>query len=171
MRDLIILFIHVIVTICRLWRPNGARSVIAESILLKQQLLILNRTRKRAPNLRVYDRFIAGVCSVFMKPSRLIRAAIVLKPSTLLSIHQALINTKYRILFSRKQRRQPGPQGPSKELINAIVDTKQQNPTWGCPRIAQQIVLAFGIPLDKDVVRRVLPAITNRSLILAVHPG
>jgi hypothetical protein len=42
MRDLIILFVHVIVTICRLLSPGGARSVIAESILLKQQLLILS---------------------------------------------------------------------------------------------------------------------------------
>ena len=33
---------------------------------------------------------------------------------------------------------------------------KQRNPTWGCPRIAQQIALAFGIPIDKDVVRRIL---------------
>jgi hypothetical protein len=40
MRDFVILLVHVNVTICRLWRPNGARSVIAESILLKQQLLI-----------------------------------------------------------------------------------------------------------------------------------
>jgi hypothetical protein len=29
-------------------------------------------------------------------------------------------------------------------------------PTWGCPRIAHQITLAFGIPLNKDVVRRIL---------------
>ena len=33
---------------------------------------------------------------------------------------------------------------------------KRRNPTWGCPRIAQQIALAFGIPLSKDVVRRIL---------------
>ena len=33
---------------------------------------------------------------------------------------------------------------------------KQRNPTWDCPRIAQQIALAFGIPIDKDVVRRIL---------------
>ena len=26
---------------------------------------------------------------------------------------------------------------------------KLQNPGWGCPRIAQQIALAFGIPIDK----------------------
>jgi transposase InsO family protein len=33
---------------------------------------------------------------------------------------------------------------------------KLLNPTWGCPRIAQQIALAFDIPIDKDVVRRIL---------------
>jgi hypothetical protein len=33
---------------------------------------------------------------------------------------------------------------------------KQRNPRWGCPRIAQQIALAFNLPFDKDVVRRIL---------------
>jgi transposase InsO family protein len=33
---------------------------------------------------------------------------------------------------------------------------KQRNPTWGCPRIAQQMALAFDICIDKDVVRRIL---------------
>ncbi len=33
---------------------------------------------------------------------------------------------------------------------------KRRNPTWGCPRIAQQIALAFAISLTKDVVRRIL---------------
>jgi putative transposase len=33
---------------------------------------------------------------------------------------------------------------------------KQRNPRWGCPRIAEQIALAFGIDIDKDVVRRIL---------------
>jgi putative transposase len=49
-----------------------------------------------------------------------------------------------------------GPKGPTKELINAVVEMKQRNPTWGCKRIAQQIALAFGIDIDKDVVRRIL---------------
>jgi transposase InsO family protein len=38
----------------------------------------------------------------------------------------------------------------------ALVEMKRRNPRWGCPRIAQQIALAFGIVLDKDVVRRIL---------------
>ena len=33
---------------------------------------------------------------------------------------------------------------------------KSRNPRYGCPRIAQQINLAFGLELDKDVVRRIL---------------
>lgn len=33
---------------------------------------------------------------------------------------------------------------------------KQRNPAWCCPRIAQQIALAFDIPIDKDIVRRIL---------------
>jgi hypothetical protein len=75
--------------------------VVAESVLVKQQLLILNRSRHRSPNLRVCDRVIAGLCALLMRPSRLIRSAIVLKPSTLLSLHRALKNRKYRLLLYR----------------------------------------------------------------------
>jgi hypothetical protein len=53
-------------------------------LLLKHQLRILNRGRKRAPNLRAAERFIAGLCTLFMNPARVLRFAIVLKPSTLL---------------------------------------------------------------------------------------
>src|SRR5215831_17197150 len=156
MRDLVILFIHLITTLARQAKPGGIRSVIAESLLVKHQLLILNRARHRAPNLRLSDRLVAGWCALFVRPSRWIRSAIVLKPSTLLHLHQILTKRKYRLLFSPKVRRQPGPKGPSQDLIDAIVAIKQRNPSWGCPRIAQQIAWAFGIPVDKNVVRRVL---------------
>jgi len=156
MRDFVILFVHVIVTLFRIWGPGGIRSVVAESVLVKHQLLILNRSRQRAPHLRASDRIVAGLCTLFIQPARLIRSAIVLKPSTLLNLHQAPIKRKYRILFSPKRKRKPGPKGPSKELIDAIVDMKQRNPSWGSPRIAQQISLAFGFPIDKDIIRRVL---------------
>src|SRR5215472_1939869 len=63
MRDFAILFVHLIVTLARLSRPGGLRSVVAESILGRHQLLILNRGRKRSPNLRAADRIIAGLCT------------------------------------------------------------------------------------------------------------
>src|SRR3979490_1333390 len=158
MRDLAILFLHLLATVARLVGPGGVRSVVAESVLVKQQLLILNRSRTRSPNLRLPDRVVAGLCALVMRPGRLIRSAIVLKPSTLLSLHRALIQRKYRRLFSSKGPMKPGPKGPSQDVIAAVVDMKQRNPIWGCPRIAQQITLAFGIPMNKDVVRRILAA-------------
>jgi hypothetical protein len=88
-RDLVILLVHVFVTLSRLLGPGGIRSVVAESVLVKQQLLILNRSRERAPRLRASDRFVAGLCTLFVQPARVIRSAIVLKPSTLLNFHQA----------------------------------------------------------------------------------
>ena len=156
MLDLVVLFLHLLVTVARLAGPGGARSIVAESLLVKHQLLILNRSRKRSPNLRTVDRMVAGLCALFMRPGRLIRSAIVVKPSTVLRLHRALIQGKYRRLFSSIGPTRPGPKGPSQDVIAAVVDMKQRNPSWGCPRIAHQITLAFGIPINKDVVRRIL---------------
>ena len=156
MSDICALVLHVIVTVIRLAKPGGLRSVVAESTLVRHQLLILNRGRKRAPNLRVSDRMIAGLCTLLMRPARVLRSAIVLRPSTLLHFHHMLIKRKYRLLFSPNGKRRPGPKGPEKELIDAVVEMKRRNPMWGCPRIAEQITLAFGVDIDKDVVRRIL---------------
>jgi putative transposase len=129
---------------------------VAESVLVKQQLLILNRSRKRSPRLRLSDRTVAGLCALLIHPGRLIRCAIVLRPSTLLGLHRALTKRKYRRLFTSKAPKKPGPKGPTPDVMAAVVEMKRRNPTWGCPRIAQQIALAFGIPMNKDVVRRIL---------------
>jgi putative transposase len=67
MRDLAVLFLHLLATVARLAGPGGARAVVAESVLVKHQLLILNRSRKRSPNLRLADRMIAGVCALLMR--------------------------------------------------------------------------------------------------------
>jgi transposase InsO family protein len=156
MRDVAILFIHLIVTVTRLFRPGGARSIAAESLLVKHQLLILNRSRERAPNLRPSDRLIAGLCASLIRPTRLVRVAIILKPSTILCFHRTLVKRKYRLLFTPRNRGKPGPKGPSPELIAAIVGMKRRNPSFGYQRIADQVSLVFDIEIDKDVVRRVL---------------
>ena len=156
MRNLAILFIHLIATVAKLIGPGGARAVIAESLLVKHQLIILNRGRERAPNLKPLDRIVAGLSTLFIRPGRLVRTAVVLKPSTLLAFHATLVKRKYRRLFSPQRRGKPGPKGPLPELVTAIVETKRRNPSWGCRRIAQQLSLVFGIEIDKDTVRRVL---------------
>jgi len=67
MRERVFLLIHLFATIAKLLLPGGARSIIAESLLLKHQLLILNRSRVRAPNLRPIDRMIDSLCAGLMR--------------------------------------------------------------------------------------------------------
>ncbi len=123
MIHLVILAVHLLSTIAKLVRPGGVRTVVAESLVLKQQLLISSRSRRRAPNLNSFDRFVLGLGSLFVTPSRIPKLAVILKPRTLLRFHEALKKRKYRWLFSSGGHRRPGPKGPSKELIDAIVGT------------------------------------------------
>ena len=131
--------------------------MIAENLVLKQQLIVLRRGRQRAPNLALSDRLICGLASLFLSPGRIRKVAIGVRPSTLLAFHQALVRRKYRRLFSSSPcRKTPGPKGPSDALIQAIVGLKSRNPRFGCPRIARIISQTFGIDVDKNVVYRVL---------------
>ena len=60
MKDLFILLGHLLTTIAKLLRPGGVRTVAAENALLKQQLLVVARSRRRAPNFSALDRFLFG---------------------------------------------------------------------------------------------------------------
>ena len=77
MREILVLFVHLIVTVIRLAKPGGLRAVVAESVLVRHQVLIVNRGRKRASNLRASDRIITGLCTLLMRPARVLRSAIV----------------------------------------------------------------------------------------------
>src|SRR5207244_8128797 len=158
MRELLLLLtIHLLVTFAKLVHTGGVRAVAAESLLLKHQLLISNRSRQRAPNLTTLDRFVLGLSTLFVSPRRIAKLGALVKPATLFKLHKVLVDRKYRLLFSSSaHRRKPGPKGPSAELIAAIVEMKRRNPKFGCVRIAQQIAHAFCIEIDKDIVRRVL---------------
>ena len=104
---------------------------MAENLMLKHQLLLLSRSQKRAPNLSPLDRFLLDLWALFLNPRRLRRAAILVKPSTLLRYHRALIHWKSRLLFSSKHRRKPGPKGPSRQLIELVLDMKTpQSAIW-----------------------------------------
>jgi len=60
MRHLVVLFIHFLATLVRLLGPGGVRAIVAVSLLLRHQLLIVNRSRQRSPNLCAGDRILAG---------------------------------------------------------------------------------------------------------------
>jgi hypothetical protein len=100
---------------------------------------------------------VLGLTTLFVSPSRIAKLGALVKPSTLVKFHQAVVDRKYRLLCSSSPHRcKPGPKGPSMELVAAIVEMKRCNPRFGYMRIAQQISHAFGVEIDEDVVRRVL---------------
>jgi hypothetical protein len=83
MKDVIYLLFQLLTTIAKLLQPGGRRTVIAKNLLLKQQLIIHSRARQRAPNLSAKDRALLGFWSLLLHPKRIVRAAIIIKPSTL----------------------------------------------------------------------------------------
>src|SRR5262245_18896175 len=125
MRNLLLTLLHLAVTIARLSGPGGVRAVIAENLLLKQQLIVLRRARRRTPNLTLSDRLLCGFGSLFINinPGRIPKLAFAHRPSTLRAFHQALVRRKYRRLFSsRRCPKKRGPTGPDETLIRAIVE-------------------------------------------------
>ncbi len=156
MRLLFILIAHLLVTLARLAGPGGVRAVAAESLAVKHQLLIMKRSQRRSPNLTAWDRVILGFCTLLVSPRRWGKISVILKTSTLLRLHRALVKRKYHVLYSSRRCGRPGPKGPSRELIDAVVEMKRRNPYFGCRKIVEQISNAFGIELNKDVVRRIL---------------
>jgi len=156
MKSAVILFLNLVTAIGRLLAPGGPRGLVAENLILKHQLIVHSRSQKRAPKLSPLDRTLFGFWTASLTQRRLVNAAILIKPATLLKFHAAFVKKKYQLLFASRHQSKTGPKGPSQEIIDAVVEMKQRNPSYGCPRIAQQINLAFGIDLNKDVVRRIL---------------
>jgi hypothetical protein len=114
MTAVLVTLLHLVVTAAKLSGPDQVRAVIAENLLLRQQLIVLRRPRQRAPNLTSTERVLCELGSIFLRPGRIHKVAIGVRPSTLLAFHQALARRKYRRLFSSSRRpKKPGPKGPS----------------------------------------------------------
>jgi hypothetical protein len=62
MKDIWLLLIHLLTASAKLLGPGGVKGIIAENLLLKQQLLVVCRTRQRAPHLSAVNRFLLGFC-------------------------------------------------------------------------------------------------------------
>ena len=67
-----------------------------------------------------------------------------------------MVKRKYHFLFSSNSLKKPGPKGPDQLIIDAVIEMKTRNVNYGCRRISMQISNAFGIDLNKYVVRRIL---------------
>ena len=150
------LLIHFIVTLIKLSKPGGVKVVMAETQAMKQQLIVMNRGKRRAPKLTSFDRIFFGLMAFIMGEKRLHKVSVILKPATILKFHKALVQRKYRGLFSNKARGKPGRKPRDKALIELVIEMRQRNPGVGYGRIAMQIYEAFGIEISRFAVGRIL---------------
>ena len=130
--------------------------VMAETIAMKQQLIVMNRSKKRAPSLATRDRFIFGLLTMLIGERRLQKVAIILKPSTVIAFHKALVKRKYSKLYSNKTKKIPGRKPQDRTLIDLVLEMKKYNPSFGYGRISMQIFEAFGITISRFAVGRIL---------------
>ena len=149
MREIAELSIHVICTLIRLLRQGGIKVVMAESMVMKQQLIVMNRGKSRSPKLATSDRLLFGLLAFFINEKRLQKMAVIIRPATILSFHKALVKRIYSRLYSNKTKKKPGRKGQDQALIDIVIEMKARNPSFGYGRIAMQILEAFGITISR----------------------
>ena len=150
------LLIHFVVTLIKLLKPGGVKRVMAESLAMRQQLIVAKRGQRRAPKLTTYDRFFFGALAFFVDSCRLQKVAVIIKPATVLKFHRILVKRKYHRLYSSKSKKMPGPKGPDPSLIDMVLELKKRNPKFGYGRISMQIHESFGIEISPFSVGRIL---------------
>ena len=156
MLEVIELLTHYFVTLIKLLKPGGVKRVMADSIAMKQQLIVMNRARKRSPALVTRDRFLFALLAILIGERRLQKVAVILKPATILTFHKALVKRKYSKLYSNQAKKIPGGQARDQILIDLVVEMKRRNPSFGYGRISMQIFEAFGIAISRFAVARIL---------------
>src|SRR6266851_5129295 len=139
----------------------------AEILYLRQQLIVLKRSKPARPRLKATDRLIF-VCLYRLFPS-LLHSSIIFKPETLLRWHRI----GFRLFWRWKSRRRAGRPAVSADIRNLIRRISQENPLWGAPRIHGEL-LKLGIEVaqstvSKYVVRRQTPPSQTWKTFLLNH--
>jgi hypothetical protein len=133
------LIAHLMLTLARLTGPGGVRAVAAESLAVKHQLLIVKRSRPRGPNLTGWDRLILGFCTLLVSTETLGQDRSDPQDLDASAASPSFGEEQASASIRRQAALSPGPKGPSRELIDAVVDMKRSNPSFGCRKIAERI--------------------------------
>ena len=80
MKEVLLAVLHLAVMTARLCGPGGVRAVIAENLLLKQQLIVLRHHRRRSPKLTRIDRLLCGWWSLFLRSGRIQKITVAFRP-------------------------------------------------------------------------------------------
>ncbi len=127
-------------------RPRA--SLVAENLLLRQQLAILRRTTPR-PRLRPIDRAFWVVISRIW--SRWADTLSIVQPATVIGWHR-----RGFARFWAWKSRPVGRPALAPELVSLIEQMSRENPLWSRRRIAYELA-KLGHRVDKDTIAKYMP--------------
>jgi transposase InsO family protein len=121
--------------------------LVAENVLLRQQLAVLMRpTRKRPPS-RARDRLFWLVVGLFRRDWR--RHLVLVRPETVVRWHRQ----GWRLFWRWRSRVRLGRPRLSAEVRELIARIARDNPSWGAERIRGEL-LKLGIVVSKRSVQQ-----------------
>jgi len=142
-------------TIISLLRTGGLRSVVAEMVLLRSQIIILKRKNPKISKLTPWQRLVLGSAANFLSRKRFEKLSIAVSPATILRFHRLLVKQKYSRLYSSSSKHAGRPP-KSRTIIDLVVKIKTNNPSFGCPRIAMIVKDRTGQDICEQTVRAIL---------------
>ena len=146
------------------------RSELAlENFVLRQQLAVLNRQRRR-PKLRKFDRLFWVLLSRSWEHWK--ERLVIVKPETVLRWHRKRFASYWTRLSGNNGPGRPAKNREIRELIRKIANS---NPLWGAPRVHGEL-LKLGIDVSERTVSRWMPRRTkppsqNWTAFLDNHVG
>src|SRR2546422_3100363 len=128
-------------------RSEFAKDV--ELLVLRHELVVLRRQRPR-PSLRAADRAFRAALTRMLPHRR--RRGLIVTPETLLRWHRELVRRKWA-----QPQRSPGRPPVERRVRELVLRLARENPRWGYPRIAGEL-LKLGVRVSPSTVRRLLLA-------------
>src|SRR5262245_8166228 len=125
-----------------------ARSdLVAENLLLRQQLLVLRRPTRQRPRFRARDRLFWLLTRLVRRDWR--RHLVLVRPETVVRWHRE----GWRLFWRWKSRVRLGRPRLSAEVRALIARIARENPAWGSERIRGEL-LKLGIAVSKRSVQQ-----------------
>ncbi|HEY2946881.1 MAG TPA: integrase core domain-containing protein [Micromonosporaceae bacterium] len=121
--------------------------LIAENVLLRQQLAVLTRPTRKRPRLRTRHKLFWVLARLVRRDWR--RHLVLVAPETVVRWHRR----GWRLFWRWRSRARIGRPRVSPEVRNLIATMARDNPLWGAERIRGEL-LKLGIAVGKASVRR-----------------
>ena len=131
-------------------RPQKDSDLALENLVLRQQLAILKRHKKR-PQIRTKDRLFWIMLCCFW--SNWQEPLIIVKPETVIQWHRKGFKLYWRF---KSQQKGSGRPPISPEIRDLILKMAAANPLWGAPRIHGEL-LKLGIEISERTVSNLMP--------------